>query len=325
MTGGVSQTAPDPAAGVVVTANVISGNAADGVRAVGGGSHFLQANTVSSNKAHGVLLTGGSSFNTLAPGNAVATNELAGLAVVGGGGNVSTQTTYSLNGGLGIDRGDDGVTLEAVPVLVSSWLPIPYDTVYAVGYLDAEPNATYVIEIFGNANVDPSGYGEGEGYIASVVVVTDSFGHADFSPSLPAGLLFLSATSTRTDAADPADNWTSEFSNTIATLVEVDPGGGETLHTYPGGSSAEGFGPPGFGAPGSGPGGTGSAPSPAGRPASAPDRGPDEADRSRARVPFVESADAPILAAGEPEPDPFSPLFVGSCSVRLTNSGISDC
>ena len=127
------------------------------------------------------------------------------------------------NSGLGIDLGDDGVTLnnasghtgpnlfQNFPVLASA-TDTSEATVIA-GSLSASPNTTYRIEFFSNPAADPTGYGQGETYLTFADETTNSSGTVSFSvqtPNLvPAGQ-FISATAT-----DPAGN-TSEFSADIA-------------------------------------------------------------------------------------------------------------
>lgn len=230
---GVTLSSPGSYYAASVTGNTLWGNGwattGAGLRAVGGGGHTLVGNTVEQNTGHGVLLDG-ASFNRLQAGNAVLLNGGDGLAVVGGVGNTSRQTTYSGNGGLGIDLGDDGVTTAGVPVLTSAYLPHPYSTVNLGGYLTAAPNATYVIEFFGNPVADPSGYGEGAEYLGEVTVTTDGSGQAPIAATVPAGSTGpypeFAATATRTGAADPGDDRTSEFSNNLIGSLGPPPGPG---------------------------------------------------------------------------------------------------
>lgn len=87
------------------------------------------------------------------------------------------------------------------------------------GVLSSKPSATYRLEFFASREANPSGYGEGETYLGSTTVVTDSAGDAwfDFTTSSPPyghGGLFFSATATNAAGA------TSEFGPALAIRKE---------------------------------------------------------------------------------------------------------
>jgi hypothetical protein len=66
----------------------------------------------------------------------------------------------------------------------------------------------YTIQFFSNTTADPSGYGQGQNYLGSISVTTDSTGNVTFTATLSVGAVsgrFISATAT-----DPHGN-TSEF------------------------------------------------------------------------------------------------------------------
>ncbi len=76
----------------------------------------------------------------------------------------------------------------------------------------AEPNTTLTLDFYGNPAADPSGYGQGQTYLGSRTVVTDSNGDVGFTADLAVGGLagdWISATAT-----DQNGN-TSEFSQDI--------------------------------------------------------------------------------------------------------------
>jgi hypothetical protein len=77
------------------------------------------------------------------------------------------------------------------------------------GTLNSSPNTTFRLEFFANLACDPSGYGEGERFLDSMTVTTNSNGNASFTATVedtvPPGQ-FITATAT-----DPNGN-TSEFS-----------------------------------------------------------------------------------------------------------------
>src|SRR5262249_2410854 len=114
------------------------------------------------------------------------------------------------NGGLGIDIGPVGVTTDGMPVLTSA--STSGYTTSVSGYLNWTPNASFILEFFGNDVPDPSGYGEGQYYLCTTTVSTNSSGYASFSLSLPAAYgPYITATSTGT----AADGNTSEFAQDI--------------------------------------------------------------------------------------------------------------
>jgi len=80
------------------------------------------------------------------------------------------------------------------------------------GTLNTSPGGTYTIELFGNVSNDPSGYGEGQAYLAQTSVTTDASGNGTFSVSVPAVSPGLWITATATDAGGN----TSEFSLAVA-------------------------------------------------------------------------------------------------------------
>jgi CSLREA domain-containing protein len=85
--------------------------------------------------------------------------------------------------------------------------------------LDSTPSTTFQIEFFGNAAIDPTGYGEGQAYLGTITVTTDLSGTVAFSAEFPLASgtphAFVTATAT-----GPGGN-TSEFSyNTTVTVEE---------------------------------------------------------------------------------------------------------
>ncbi len=143
------------------------------------------------------------------------------------------------NGGLGIELGNNGVTvntpgthtsgpnlLQNSPVLTAPTAAAG-DKQTVSGYLDSTPNTTFEIQIFANT---ASGYGQGQYYLGQTLVTTDSTGQATFSYTYTPqpGAPFLSATAT-----DNNGN-TSEFSvvnGAGATIV------GNTLYLIGGSTS----------------------------------------------------------------------------------------
>ena len=87
------------------------------------------------------------------------------------------------------------------------------------GTLNAAPSTTFLVQFFANTTEDPSGYGQGQTYLGSEMVTTDSTSNATFTDvlnhfSLPGGE-FITATAT-----DPSGN-TSEFAKDIVSQADV--------------------------------------------------------------------------------------------------------
>ncbi len=178
------------------TGNVIQGNligvAKDGVHALGNGNEGF---TVNFNGADDLI--GGTAAGQ---GNVIAYNGLnsngAGVEVDSGsvGITVEGNSIYS-NGRLGIDLGNDGVTLNTpggphtgpnnlqnFPVLTSALATASGATV--TGTLNSAPNTMFRVEFFANPGVDPTGYGQARLYLGFLNVTTDGTGNVSFTAPL---------------------------------------------------------------------------------------------------------------------------------------------
>jgi hypothetical protein len=207
------------------SANIVQGNfvgkTADGLGALGNSGYGLSidgaANTV----------VGGTASGT---GNVITNNGAAGVVVFNppASRNAINGNSISDNGGLGIDLGGDGVTLndtgdgdggpnnrQNFPVITSS---TNTSSTRIQGTLNSTASTSFTLEFFANAACDPSGNGEGATLLGSTVVTTNSTGNASFDvtfePTVPIGQ-FVTATAT-----DPAGN-TSEFSECKAVSSTV--------------------------------------------------------------------------------------------------------
>jgi parallel beta-helix repeat protein len=162
------------------------GNGRDGVRFEVGNDNRVILNTIVGNAGVGVDVTGG--IYGIAAGTAIHENSIV------------------LNGGLGIDVWPAGVTPNDLgdasppqnfPLLVS--VTTKGNNSVVQGLLNSSPSTTFAIEVFANAFCDPSGYGEGQVYLGSTNVKTDSQGNGaftfSFSPLL--GVPVLTATASR--------------------------------------------------------------------------------------------------------------------------------
>jgi hypothetical protein len=143
--------------------------------------------------------------------------------------NMLYQNAIYANGGLGIDLGNDGVDIndpgdgddgpnghQNYPVL-SGVTGSPILTVT----LQSEGDREYDIDLFRNQTCDPSGYGEGQGYITTIMITTDTSGNVATDIDLRG---IASPGDSITALARGDLGVTSEFSNCV-TLIGVD-------HTY---------------------------------------------------------------------------------------------
>jgi titin len=219
------------------TRNIISGNASNGVTiGVSASDNLVQGNYIGTdvngnaplgNLGNGVVIAGAASNNTIGgmtseAGNIIAYNTSNGVLLTAdaGTGNVISSNSIFSNVELGIDLGEDGVTLNDLfdsdsgpnnlqnfPVITAAK---PNGTATSVNVkLSSTPNTTFRIELFNTTVCGPSGYGEGNTFLSFVDVTTNAAGQANvkisLTMSLPVGS-FLTTTAT-----DPDGN-TSEFS-----------------------------------------------------------------------------------------------------------------
>ncbi len=241
--------------------NVISGNVGDGVAITGGDAfgNLVQGNFIGTdvsgaldrgNAGAGVLIDDVRN-NTIGgtisgAGNVIAFNGTppsgdndTGVAVESGTGNAILGNNIFSHIGLGIDLNHNGVTLNDESMA-------PFDTDLGAnnlqnfpvitgvtaagantllsGRLRSTPNTQFRIEFFVNEVRDPSGFGEGQTFLGSVLTAaSDANGlvtfMGSFSGVIPAGR-FLTATAT-----DPANN-TSEFSAAVCSLIVTHTGDG---------------------------------------------------------------------------------------------------
>ena len=182
-----------------------------------------------------VIDSGGANVVTLT-GNRIFANGAAGITVTSSRARARlTANTIYNNGALGIDLGDDGVTPndqgdgDSGPNLGQNYPVLKLagsDNGNSVinGTINSTPNRPLTLEFFANQQCDPSGYGEGERYLATQAVTTDAGGNAAFTIQLPQAIpLGQGVTATATDGINRAEsgNPTSEFSRcrSVAGLI----------------------------------------------------------------------------------------------------------
>ncbi len=111
----------------------------------------------------------------------------------GGGGNTirgGPGGKIGANGGLGIDMGPEGVTLnddnetdgvQNFPVIL--WATVSQGTITIFGELKSRPNTEFTVEFYGNEvchQTEQGPYGPGEYFLGSGTVMTDSEGYTTF-------------------------------------------------------------------------------------------------------------------------------------------------
>ncbi|MBX7221352.1 MAG: fibronectin type III domain-containing protein [Blastocatellia bacterium] len=223
---------------VAGSGNLISGNAGNGVRI-----EFAQSvgNTVSRNQIGTDLAGTGGIPNTgrgvaikdannnvvggINNGNLIAFNGSTGVAIESTAtGTVIRSNSIFQNGGLGIDLGANGVTandsgdadsgpntLQNFPVLTS--VTGGAGTLTVTGNFNSTANTLFVIDFYGNTACDGSGNGEGESFLGTMMVTTDTGGNAtiNFNQTVPSVPFAVTATATSTGASQN----TSEFSTCV--------------------------------------------------------------------------------------------------------------
>ena len=195
------------------------GNHGDGITiyrssgaVIGGGQ---QGNVIAGNAGNGIaVLSGGLTGPGLSSGLSAVHNRIS-------------QNSIFSNGKLGIDLGGDGVTpndpgdadtgpnnLQNYPVIISA---TSYPTFTKVKYtLDSMPG-TYTVEFFSNDAADPSGFGEGQKFLASQTPGVTAGGQQtliEMLPPLPVGTILTATASFGLGQGD-----TSEFSAAVATVA----------------------------------------------------------------------------------------------------------
>jgi len=230
--------------GTDLSGTIPLGNRLDGVRVYSGSNNTIGGRT-------------GESGNVIAYNGSTDVRPTAGVLVVQIGtvsatGNAILSNSIFSNVGLGIDLNQDGVTpntpggphtgannLQNYPVLTSVTGNSTQTTVQ--GTLNSTPNATFELQFYSNTVADPSGYGEGQSFLGSKSVTSNSNGDVSFSATFSTSDFvgqFISATST-----DAAGN-TSEFARDsqvaldsdgdgISDAVEMAAGGGSLAWQFP--------------------------------------------------------------------------------------------
>ena len=228
--------------GLLMTGNVISSNAGDGVRCEGPatGQWAFLGNTVGvdigqsqvlSNSGDGVSIASGCegvAIGTIGfgQGNVIAHNQEAGIKLADGKGSARGNSLFS-NGELGIDAGPSGVTPNDVQDLQ---MPINFPTVRELVQLEDGLQISgctlerAVVDVY-EASPDPSGFGEGRRYLGSITEGStfDEDPSAGCSPENDSAFAFtLQTEATEVTLTATFRDDTSEFSP-----VYPEPDGGQ--------------------------------------------------------------------------------------------------
>ena len=168
------------------------------------------------------IMIGGGSME----GNSIASNIGTGITIQSVEQVTLLGNTIHDNSGLGIDLGDDGVTvndlgdidsgpnaLQNFPVLATATTVGGNTTI--VGTLNSTASGDFRIEFFSSPAADPSGYGEGANYLGSFGTNTDAAGDASFTAVLT-GVSLTDGHVVTATATNIATNNTSEFSAALA-------------------------------------------------------------------------------------------------------------
>lgn len=221
--------------GNTVTLNGVGNPLGCGIEAFDLNASVIEANLASTNGQRGGICLFANTNGNLIRNNTLTGNEASGITLMPGAGTGNTFTQNSIfgNNTLGIDHNLDGVTLndggdgDAGPNTLLNFPVIYNATLDGFGNVtitgEARPGAT--IEFF-IADGDPTGYGEGQTFLASAVEGSASDTNpgagtvdgtaAQFTFVLPAGSLTSGMLLTAT-ATDMGGN-TSEFGLNVTAL-----------------------------------------------------------------------------------------------------------
>jgi hypothetical protein len=206
--------------------NVVSANQwgvrIDGISATGNAIEGNYIGTDSSgtlplgNEVNGVIVTNNASKNTIGgasadQGNTIAFNVAAGISVNSGTGDSLLSNSLYSNGQQGIvlvGMANDGQT---APTITGAGAGGTTNDVE--GSLASVPNTTFSIDFFSSPTPDPSGRGQGQNYLGSTTITTNSTGNGsisfDLATNIPVGY-WVTATATNQSTGD-----SSAFSDAV--------------------------------------------------------------------------------------------------------------
>ena len=183
--------------GTATTGNLVEGNEIgtdrSGTIAVGSVGFGIFIGDNSSDNTIGGTAAGAGNIIAYCGGDGVVVGYGAGDNATGNA--ILTNEIYA-NSGLGINLGDEGVVVlndssghtgpnlfQDFPVITSAVTTGGMTTLD--GTITETPDTTYLLQFFSNPAADPSGYGQGQTYLTSEDVMTDSMGVGTFSVPAP--------------------------------------------------------------------------------------------------------------------------------------------
>ncbi len=208
--------------------NLVSGNLRDGVQLFQTPGNLIQGNLIGTdntganplgNGRNGVFVSGATANHNAIGGeengaaNVIGFNGYDGVFLGGdtNGANVVLANSIFSDTRLGIEGANMNYPNLTSAVSDSSSITI-------TGTVSGSPGDTLTLEFFSNAACNPSGFGEGQTYLGSLVVMMDASGTSDFTATFPVAVdpsMFITATATGMTSN------TSEFSQ----CLPVTPGG----------------------------------------------------------------------------------------------------
>ncbi|MGC1392600.1 MAG: Ig-like domain-containing protein, partial [Bacteroidales bacterium] len=197
--------------GIDFSGTVPKGNSGDGIQINGssnniiGGTNPGEGNLITGNTGAGISILNTGAIGNLISSNSIYSNGKLGVNLVGGVEDNKGVTNNDTGDG---DNGPNN--LQNFPVLGS--LIFSTGSVTISGTLNSQASKTYNLQFFANKMADNSGYGEGQTYLGSKTVTTNSTGNAVFTQDF--AIKSSSGTVITANATDPLGN-TSEFSKAI--------------------------------------------------------------------------------------------------------------
>ena len=179
----------------------------------GGTGNLIQNNGIFSNAGAGVFVR--SSNNTIGEalpggGNSIGGDGLLGNSIFG---NIGHSLPLSPGYGIVLNPLTHANNLQPAPVITG--VSAGGSATNVQGTIDALAASTYTIEFFSSPSKDSTGFGQGQTYLATMNVTTDSGGHASYALDMPVAVAsgrYITATAT-----DPLGN-TSSFSKAVVAV-----------------------------------------------------------------------------------------------------------
>jgi len=201
--------------GTDITGTLSIGNGLQGVHIDYSSNNSVTGNLITASGTRGIRVVGTATGNDLS-GNLIWDNVELGIDI--------GELGISPNDAGDVDTGSNNV--QNFPVLTSA---VGGENTTITGSLNSTADTTFRLEFFSNPACDSSGYGEGQVYLGSTMVTTDSNGDVAFNTTLSASSQtgeFISGTAT-----DPGGN-TSEFSLCLEVGSTVSSGPVTIDYTY---------------------------------------------------------------------------------------------